>query len=333
MQPLKTIVQLPTYSFKITHSDKIFTIGSCFANMMATKLHDNKFSLFGNPMGIVYNPVSLAQQLEHSIAAIPFVAEDIFQSQDLWHSFMHHSRFSDIEQDAALERMNKYLKLSHQHLQKSTILIITLGTANAYYHWDTKQIVANCHKLPAADFEKRQLSVREIEDTLRATIEKLKVFNPDLQIVLSVSPVRHFRDGYIQSQRSKAALLLATATLENEIENVHYFPAYEILLDELRDYRFYGRDMVHPSDLAKDYIWDKFTQVFFEEGTTSLMKKIQKIVRASNHKPFQVNTPKHQRFVGQQLLHIQSLVQQYPHINLNTEIAKFQQQLAPTIEL
>jgi lysophospholipase L1-like esterase len=257
----------------------------------------------------------------------PFSVGELFENMGLWHSWEHHGHFSKPDRDEALAGINDAYTKAAKVLQQSNRLLLTLGTADVFWlapHYSPEKIVANNHKMPAALFQQKQLSVGEVTEALTGILSKLTAKKPDLQVVLSVSPVRHLRNGMVENQRSKAVLLLACAEVCRQCSNAHYFPAYELLLDDLRDYRFYAADMIHPSDVAVDYIWQYFANMFFSPETRQLNHSIEKILAAARHRPFNPDTPQHQSFVAAQLAAIQRIKADWPQMDFSREEALLQ---------
>ena len=327
MTDFRTKVKLPEFEIRIDHWTSVLCVGSCFAEHIYRKLTDHKFSAFLNQFGILYNPAVISDALDMLSYEKPIPDIELFFYQELWHSFAHHGHFSHPDKEQALLAIKSKLEAGRDFLTETTTLIITLGTAHVYVFKKTGKIVANCHKIPAASFSRRMLTVDEIVKSLGASFEKMKREQPQLDIILAVSPVRHLRDGLVTNQRSKATLVLAAAALCSNHDYVHYFPSYEIVLDELRDYRFYEEDMAHPNKIAVDYIWSAFSEAFFTPPTRALAKRIGNITQAARHKPFHPPTQAHQHFIRQQLLQIEALEKEYRFINFDEEIANFKKYL------
>lgn len=303
----------------IRHQDRILSLGSCFAEHIGERLQQNKFSTIVNPFGILYNPISISQSLHCLLGESLFSDKDLFQHQDIWHSFAHHGRFSNADQATCLSEINQQLISGRAQLKQCKYLLLTLGTAHVFQYKKTNEVVANCHKLPNADFNRIRLSLAEISSSLSIVLDQLHQVLPDLQIIVSVSPVRHLRDGHLENQRSKSSLLLALTKMVEQFNFVHYFPSYELLLDDLRDYRFYKEDMIHPNETAINYIWDFFAATYFNPTTTKLISKIKKIRKASQHRPLRPSTAAHQQFVQDQLLQISKLEQENELLNFEEE--------------
>jgi hypothetical protein len=327
MSDFRLKVTLPDFPFSISHLDRVMCIGSCFAEHMFRQLDQHKFETNLNPFGILYNPMVIGEGLRRLVSGKPFQEEDLVPNNELWHSFSHHGRFSAPEKEQTLSDINRQMKEGSSFLKKTTRLILTFGTAQVYTLKETGKIVANCHKFPADYFEKRLLSVGEVVKTLTSTFSALKSINPKLEIILSVSPIRHYRDGLIENQRSKATLLLAVAEICQNLPFTHYFPSYEVVMDELRDYRFFEKDMVHPNRQAIDYIWLLFVRAFFEDNTQQLTSSIAKILQAAQHRAFHPQTKAHQGFLKHQLKKVQALEKQYAFLNFEKEITTFNKNL------
>jgi len=325
MNHFRTILPAQRAPFSIGHSDRLLLIGSCFTENIGARLHSGKFPVYINPFGIVYNPVSITRCLEHLLLEHQQFEEiNLFENAGLWHSWEHHGHFSRPERAAALACINTAVKTAAAHLKKTNRLLLTLGTADVFTLRSTGEVVANNHKMPAALFAQRRLSVTETTERITAVLEKIKIQNPDVQVILTVSPVRHIRNGLVENQRSKATLLLACEQICQALSYAHYFPAYELLLDDLRDYRFYAEDMLHPSEVAADYIWQFFGDTFFSEETRRLSARIEKIMAAMQHRPFHPDTPEHRAFARAQLIAIEQLFEEHPELDFSVEMSHFQ---------
>lgn len=296
----RTKVTLPNLSneWKIFYNDGVMLLGSCFSDSVGLKMQNVALRVNPNPFGTLYNPYSIATALNRLMSGKKFVTEELFEHDGLYHSFMHHSQFSDISVEKTLQRINDSFVNAHQQLKTVRFLIVTFGTAWVYRLVDSGQVVANCHKLPEKNFLRNRLSVDEVVGIFEKILLDLHQFNSKLQVIFTVSPIRHFRDGIHDNQLSKSTLLLAIDELcRKHTANTCYFPAYEIVLDELRDYRFFAEDMVHPSTLAVQYVWECFCEMFFEGKTMSYFSKIEKIRKAFSHRPFNENTESYKTFL------------------------------------
>ncbi len=286
-------------------------IGSCFVEHIGGWLRAVKFNLLLNPFGIVYNPISICRQLNLLLKENVYPLDQLFQHNELWHTFDHHSQFSGIDKATVLTNINNAFSKSKTQLKQADYLIVTFGTAHVYSLKNENHIVSNCHKIPNTNFDKQRLSVKEIMNAWTPLIETLKKTSPDLKILLTVSPVRHLKDGVIDNQRSKAILLLAIDNLVQQYDNCFYFPAYEIMMDDLRDYRFYAKDMIHPSDVAIDYIKEKFAATFLNVDSQLIVRKIEEIQSAVGHQPFQPNAIAHQDFLKKTREKMNALEQEF----------------------
>ena len=306
-------------SFPIDYDSKILLLGSCFAENMGEKYDYFKFQTTINPFGIIFNPVSLEKLIRRSVEKRKFTENDIFFHNDLWHCFEVHSELSNSDKDVFLESLNDLISSTNKKLSDSTHIIITLGTSWVYRlrqaQSDSDGVVANCHKVPQKEFTKELLSIQQIEESIESIISLVHSVNPNCKFIFTVSPVRHIKDGFIENTLSKAHLISAIHKIINHhpLPNT-YFPAYEIMMDELRDYRFYGEDMLHPNQTAIDYIWIQFFQNYISESEFGLMNDICSIQKGLNHRPFNPNTESHQKFLHQLELKIKTIQNQHPFI-------------------
>ena len=285
MELFRTIVNCSPSREKIGYETPILMMGSCFAENLGAKLQQLKFNVVVNPFGIVYHPAAVAQQLERIITGKPYTADDLQQDKELWHSFDHHGRFSHPDISTCIRQINSELQQAHDQLSRSEWFLVTFGSAWAYRLNSNGRIVANCHKFPASAFERIRFDVDEIYAIWAETIAKLRHFNPAIRIIFTLSPIRHLRDGAHENQLSKSTLLLAIDRLNRKIENTGYFPAYEIVLDELRDYRFYAENMTHPASVTINYIWQRFCEIYMTEDTLQTIKTVEDAVKAAAHRP------------------------------------------------
>lgn len=310
--------QLPE-TFSISYADGMLSLGSCFATHMAQRLAQRKFDILDNPFGILYNPISIARSLEILASDRLYTADDLFEHQSLWHSFDHHGEFSAPSALESLALINDALQKTRAQLAQTNTLLITLGTAFVWRTTATQKVVANCHKLPAAHFTRRCSTVREMEAALYKVLKQYQALKPDLRCLLTVSPVRHLRDGMVNNQLSKASLILTAHTLTKKLPNVYYFPAYEMLIDDLRDYRFYQADMLHPSGVAVDYVWSTFKKQFFKGATLEKMQAVAQILKSVQHRPLYPNSNAQQQFKIATLRQIEKLEQKYPDLSFLKE--------------
>ncbi len=309
-----TPVTIPKADFNIKHQQPILLFGSCFTESIGHKLLDNKFDVTINPNGIVYNPISVINALQRVIENRLYSENELLQINDTWISLNHHGSFSSVNKDECLNNINNSLNQAHQKLLTAKTLVITFGSAWVY-EYANKGIVANCHKIPAKEFKKRLLTVKEI----LAAFEPIKTALKSVTIIFTVSPVRHVNDGLHENNISKSVLHLAINNLVEQNKNCSYFPAYEIVIDELRDYRFFKDDLIHPTEMAVNYVWEKFTHCFFNADTKKLITEIQKIKAAANHKPFNFESEAHQNFIKTQIQLMDKLSTQFPFLDFEEE--------------
>ncbi len=323
MESFRTIVPIKP-GINLNHSDRILALGSCFADNMSALLAQSGFRVEQNPFGVLYNPMSVVKALEILWYKIPFREEDLFEYQGLYASFMHHSSFSSPDRDEVLSHIRKNNERAAAFLQETTCLMLTFGTSWVYSLAETGKIVANCHKLPEDLFVRRRLDVAEIVDYYSAFLETLFQAKPDLKVIMTVSPIRHFKDGAHENTLSKAVLHLAIEELMLHFPQVQYFPAYELLCDDLRDYRFYTEDMLHPSETAVKYIWEAFSQFAFDKSTRELMHQVQQLHKAMQHRPQRPDDEAYKRFAQKNLASIAVLEASQPGLDLSGERAFFQ---------
>lgn len=326
----QTSVELPAGLPPVSHADHILLMGSCFAENIGALLVDAKFRLNQNPFGILYNPLSILSALREIEMKKEYTEKELFAYRGLWHSPMHHGSFSTSTPEKTLQNINDRLQQAFQTMQQLDWLMLTFGTAYVYEQKETGKVVANCHKLPENNFNRRLLLADEIVDEYTSLIISLAARNPNLKILFTVSPIRHIRDGMHANQLSKSTLLLAIDRLQQLFpQHVFYFPSYEIVLDELRDYRFYADDMLHPSPLAVRYLWGRFSETFFSVDTKQIMAEIEDVRRDLAHKPFHPGSEAYQRFLGQIVLKIERLIGKYPYLDFQKETELCHMRLNP----
>jgi len=326
MDKFRTEVTIVPSSYKISYRSSILFIGSCFTENIGVKMQEYKFNVDINPFGIVYNPLSVKQNLDALLECKQYIKSDLFHDTDRWISFDHHSRFSGHDPESCLEQINERIDYAAKKLKKTDFLIITFGTAWIYKLADSGKLVSNCHKLPSEFFHRELIKIEDIVQNYKALINSLLRINPQICIILTVSPVRHWKDGPVQNTISKSILFLAIHELVGTYNCVEYFPAYEIAIDDLRDYRFYEADMLHPNSQMTNYIWNKFCQVYFDDETTKIMKELEKLIQAMQHKPFFPSSAQHQKFLGKQIEFVQFLQHKYPFLNLSEEKSHLEKQ-------
>jgi hypothetical protein len=313
----------------INHQHKLLLLGSCFTENIGDKLLAHKFSVLQNPNGILFNPVSIKEAVENYTSNKVVTTDDLFYLNEGYHSWQHHSRFSGVTPEDAVNKINASTNTAHAYLKTTDFVVITLGSAWVYEltekaaHAKTGSVAANNHKAPADWFNRRLLSNVEVIHLLEDIITALQNFNAAIKIIFTISPVRHLREGFVENNRSKAALINAVHLATETFTNVFYFPAYELVIDDLRDYRFFAEDMVHPNYAATNYVWEKFVGSCIDEAAQELMKTINEINAAVHHKPFNEHSAAHQRFKEKYLLISQDMQRKYPFLNLSYEINFF----------
>jgi hypothetical protein len=311
------------FSTTIQHYHKLFLIGSCFTENIGTKLKHHKFDVIENPNGILFNPTSIAKSINSYIANKQYAEGDFFYQNESWNSWEHHSRFSHPDLATCLDGINQSQKAAHAFIVKADWVFITVGSAFVY-ELDNNEVVANCHKVPIDKFRKRLLSVSEVYAEFRQMLDVMYSANQTVRVIFTISPVRHLRDGFVENNRSKSTLIQAVHQLVEEDDRLFYFPAYELVIDDLRDYRFYAEDMVHPNYTATNYVWEKLLATCMHEDAQKLMKEINVINAAKNHKPFNPGSEQHRKFLQTNLEKIDQLAGQYPYINFDEELKYFQ---------
>ena len=304
---------------KIGYSNHIVLLGSCFADAVGDRMLANKFQVVSNPFGTIYNPISQFKILRGEINE-----NRIIENQGIYYHWDAHSKVSSLKEEDLLTLINEKQKEIQSELQRANWLIITFGSAFAYHPKSTGDLVANCHKRAAGEFQKVLLTTEAITTKFEKMIKHLAELNPNLNIILTVSPVRHTRDGLVENNRSKARLIEACHSIIESYDRCSYFPAYEILLDELREYRFYAKDKVHPSSEAIDYIWKRFTETYFDKKTHEFLKKWSSIKSALAHRPFHSESDQHQTFLKNTIQELRVLEDD---VDISTELSLLEGQL------
>jgi len=315
----RTIISIPESHHKFDFNSGLFFIGSCFAENIGNKLIKNKFNALSNPFGVLYNPASVCQSLNRIIDNSTFNENDFFLADDLYKSFHLHSSFAGINSEILINEANQTLNNAHNHLKQAEFIFITLGTSWIYKIKESGLIAANCHKKPSDSFERILLSEEDSFSKLSDTIVKIKKINPNIKIVFSISPIRHLKDGALENQISKSLLFSSIKKLQNKHIDLMYFPAYEIMMDELRDYRFYAADMIHPSETAISYILERFMATYTNESTINLCYRIEKVFKALSHKPFNKETQAYKNFVSATLKMINEIKKELPNTDFEIE--------------
>ncbi|MBE7629893.1 GSCFA domain-containing protein [Tenacibaculum piscium] len=298
----------------IDYNSKLFLLGSCFSENIGDKLSYYKFQSTQNPFGILFHPKAIEKLITDAINQKKYTEEAVFYHNESWHCFDAHSSISSLDKNEVLENLNTASSATFTQLKNASHLIITLGTSWIYREISSDTIVANCHKIPQKNFTKKILSIAEITESLSEIITLTKSVNPDIAILFTVSPVRHLKDGFIENQQSKAHLLSAIHQVTDIKKNVYYFPSYEIMMDELRDYRFYAQDMIHPNTTAINYIWEKFIAVWIAENTQKTMKEVDIIQKGLAHRSFNPTSEAHQKFLKNIAQKKETLQKAFPFI-------------------
>jgi hypothetical protein len=289
----RTTVKIESLKQKIGHNDSILSLGSCFADNIASRLAAAKFQITASPSGVLFNPESIASAIErYSRAAAP-TAEELREGDEGWYSFDFHSSLSHSEREVALAQMQQAVEQGAEALAKAKVVIVTFGTAWVYRFKENGRVVANCHKQHQSLFSREMLSIEEIVERYAPLMEGVLAGK---KVIMTVSPIRHLSDGLEANSLSKAILRVAIDKLAERYDNVHYFPSFELLNDDLRDYRFYADDMTHPSAVAVDYIWERFEDYAFSAATTDIIKRLRKIADAVAHRPLNADTEAHRNF-------------------------------------
>jgi hypothetical protein len=323
MDIFRTTIKIEAQKLQISYKDSTLFLGSCFAGNIGNRMDSMKFKTLINPFGVLFNPLSISESLRLLTEEKQFTPKDLFYSGGLWFSFNHHGSFSHPVADICLDNINRQLKLGSVRLRESKILSVTFGTSWVYRYKKIGKIVANCHKLPESDFERFILNPAEIAIEYTSLIQLLRQQIPDLSVIFTISPVRHLRDGMEGNQLSKAILHLAVKQILAENLNCYYFPAFEIMMDDLRDYRFYEQDMVHPNEQAIDYIWERFMEAFMNKDTIAIIRNMEPLYPAINHRPLHPGGKEFKSFCEAQLKFVRELKAKYPYLSFEREEAHF----------
>lgn len=301
----------------IDYNSKVLSLGSCFAENIGKKFDYYKFQTTTNPFGIIFNAVSIEKLVNRIVNGIQFTEKDVFFHNDLWHCYEVHSELSNPNKEVFLKRLNSIVVFLNHQITEYTHIIITLGTSWVYRNIDSNEIVANCHKVPQKEFTKELLSVETIEKSIKNSVTLVNQINKNVKFIFTVSPVRHIKDGFVENTISKAHLITSLQHLLNTEHfklNTEYFPSYEILLDELRDYRFYAEDMLHPNQVAIDYIWQRFKETVISEKAFLTMDEVETIQKALSHRPFNPNSTSHLKFIENTQRKVSNLQARFPYI-------------------
>jgi len=307
---------------KINIGDQIMLMGSCFTEHIHERLHSFKFKTLQNPHGVLFNPQSIFTALHHYADQKKVMDDELFHEQGIWRHWHFHSSLSYPDKTRTLDMLNQSIERGSEFLRSADWLILTLGSSFVY-HFEDRIPVSNCHKVPMAKFEKRMMSPESILEEFSVIHEKMGSINRDIKWMLTISPVRHLRDGFVENNRSKASLIHAVDKITSNFPNVEYFPSYELIIDDLRDYRFYAEDMVHPNYLATKYVWEKLIQSGFEGSAKEVIKELEQINAAYQHKPMHPDSEEHQKFKMKFRTMVKDLMQRFPDMDLSSEYEHF----------
>lgn len=313
----RTQIPISKSNNPIDYNSKILSVGSCFAENMAEKFDYFKFQNETNPFGIIFNPVSIEKLFSRVCNEDVFTEKDIFFHNERWHSFEVHSDLSNANRQELLETLNKAITETNKQIKKATHIIVTFGTSWIYRNIESTEIAANCHKVPQKQFSKELLSVEVIQKSIQNTIDLIQTLNPNINFIFTISPVRHIKDGFVENQLSKSHLFTALHSALNTEHlklNTEYFPSYEIMMDELRDYRFYKEDMLHPNQIAIDYIWKLFSENYISQESISTMQEVDEIQKSLRHRSFNPESEQHQKFLAKLQQKMNLLEEKISHI-------------------
>jgi len=314
---LQTQINIPGQEPKIGYDSKLVLLGSCFSENMGAKLSYFKFQHLQNPFGILFHPFAIEKLIQKAVNQYVYTEEDLVFHNEQWHCFDAHSRLSSSHKKDLLQQLNDSLKQTFDWLKEASHVIFTYGTSWIYQYKSTGNYVANCHKIPQREFDKKLISADEIQESIQNTLQLLQQINPSIHCIFTISPVRHLKDGFIENQQSKAALITAVHQSISSVKQSAYFPSYELMMDELRDYRFYDLDMLHPNTLASDYIWQRFVKTWVDSSALPVMKKVESLQRNLEHKSFNPRSEAHQKFLAKLEHQKAELMAQYAHIQFS----------------
>lgn len=312
---LLTKIPLSKSKNPIDYSSQLLLLGSCFSENIGAKLKYYKFQGLQNPFGILFHPLAIEKLIQKSVNQEIFIEKGVFYENEQWHSFDAHSSLSNPSKEKIIIDLNAAVEYTSAQLKKASHIIITLGTAWVYRNTSSNEVVANCHKVPQSNFTKELLSVDEVTESLKRFIVLVQSVNPSAQFIFTVSPVRHLKEGFIENQLSKSHLISAINKVLEE-NKISYFPSYELMMDELRDYRFYAKDMVHPNEVAIDYIWERFVEVWIDDPA-AVMRKVAEVQRGLQHRAFNPEGDAHQIFLKSLAQKIAYIKNDYPFIDFN----------------
>jgi hypothetical protein len=326
MKTFRTVVIPDKPKYTISHADSIISIGSCFSENIGHKFRDYKFNININPFGQQYNPYSISNAIHRLLNATPYTQDELVQHDELFHSFDHHGSYSKSTAEETLQHINSNLQQASNDLKNATVLFLTFGTSHVFQLKESEKVVSNCHKLSGNNFTRRVLKPQEIVDVLGNALTALHKVNPNIKIIATVSPVRYFAFGHYENSVSKAHLFTAIYQLQEMFPDMYYFPAYELVMDDLRDYRFFAEDMLHPNYQATNYVWESLCTTMLDKKTVALMKDIDEILLAARHRPRNPQSDAHKKFVQKYIDKINQLNQQH-HLVFNQELEILRKQL------
>lgn len=321
MDKFRTIVEFPKAGEKIGYKSRCLFMGSCFTEEIGGRMQSHKFPVMINPFGTLFNPASISDNLQLLIEEKVFSKDDLFMHNGLWFSFSHYTGFARYERQECLSLVNNSLQEASSWIRECDYILITLGTAWSFIYNATGKLVANCHKLPSAEFTRKLLDPEEIVERYDHLLVSLNRINPGARVIFTVSPVRHWKDGAVNNQLSKSILILSIHRLMKKHSGISYFPAYEIFMDELRDYRFYASDMLHPSETGSAYVWERFCDSWLDDPAKKTMAGVSSILKAVAHRPRQTDLPNLKKFSENLLKQIEQLTLANPELDFSPEIA------------
>ncbi len=311
MQTFRTEHTPDKPGFTLNHRDGIVMMGSCFSENIGMILQRHHFDVDLHSHGIIFNPLAITKSLDDVINKKNYIESELVCYNDIYHSLFHHGNFSSDNPRETLNRINSSITESHEKLRQAKVLMITFGSAWAYFYKKTNSVVANCHKIPQQEFEKRLLTHSEIELSMKSVFDSLKKFNPNLKIIFTISPVRHLRDGFFENQLSKSKLFIAVSNLLETNKDYFYFPAYEIILDDLRDYRFFKEDLVHPNSTAINYVWEKFISWCLDSSSHQLLQKMEPVLKFLEHRPMKISEFQHEEIRTKKMEELNLLISDF----------------------
>lgn len=314
---LTTPVKIHQSKIEISNTSKIMTIGSCFSEHIGAQLLYSHFDCLSNPFSTIFNPINISKLITRANQNTHFTSKEIDKHNNRYFSYELHSSYDSNQASITLNKANKSVESAHKFIKDLDVLILTFGTSIGYHHIESKSLVANCHKVPNQNFERRFLEDDIMFSSICQSISLLLDARPDLNIIFTVSPVRHTKEGLVDNNLSKSKLVLLCHKLVALYEQASYFPSYEIIMDELRDYRYYKDDMIHPTPLAVDIIWNRFMDTFFDQASIAKVEELGKLNRAYNHRPFDLKSEGHYTFCKKQMLEIKRLIEKYPEVNFD----------------